>query len=454
MSVNKYRTVGPPVGPPPQALGFNVGNMVFSGWTRPLDDWMRYQAPYVTIVAPAGVVDPTNGDHISGEVKYTIWVREGVVFPQGTWDISWTGGGTGPTTMTVGPGDSSKTLTYNGVVNGISATLQGAPPGPLTSTFESRASRGDCIRFMESRRINSVEYDDANPDVRVVDGATNRFYHKLLSHLDYAVDLAEANSQNLWICFHHLATDANITAAATAIAASAFSGTLYVEHSNEIWNSAFPQHAYGLTQATNPPYTGGTFQNLQAWHADRTHTIGGLVKAQIPGAVVVWGTQSAVPAWDNALAFAQTSLSNIDAIGIAPYMGGRWSRPQSAATIQTLTDQQIADGAISDLDTNVKGEVLSWKAAADARSWRLLGYEGGAHLDHADSAAEAYLAASSQSVEMGVAYGTYLDWWHANVADLLCLFQDVGDPDDPWSHLHGERGAISPRWQAFLDRAN
>jgi hypothetical protein len=60
--------------------------------------------------------------------------------------------------------------------------------------------------------------------------------------LEHIVGLANTLGASPWINVHHLADDAYVAALATLLKASLRPDlTLYVEHSNEVWNAAFPQ---------------------------------------------------------------------------------------------------------------------------------------------------------------------------------------------------------------------
>jgi hypothetical protein len=435
-----------------------MGLPSYAGFSQPYVNIAKYLSPYDNATTGNAVINVANGDHVSGEAKYTIWGRPGVVLEAGDYIATWTGTGTvagqwSPATITIGPTDDSITFGVSGQIQGLSIIKEGAT-GTYTDTFAYRANRGNCIRFMDAWRTNDHPsgYDAANPWVRIYDPTgDNEFRHKLLTPTDVA-NIGKDHSVDIWICLNHLSTDQNITDIATAINATGFAGTVYVEHSNEVWNN-FPVNAYAKTQLAG--YGGpGEAQNIQAWHADETHRMGGIFKATIPTAVVVFGCQLAVPNfYESSIDYALTTLTNIDAVAVGSYFGGPWSRRQAASTILDLTDQQVADAAELDFETRVKPLVLAYQTEANGRGHRVLAYEAGSHLDHADADAEAHLAAASNGAPMGQVYTRFLDWWETTIDDLCCLYQDVGNPDDPWSHIPGELGTHSPRWEAYLVRA-
>jgi hypothetical protein len=374
-------------------------------------------------------------------------------FPQqklylGDYDITFTGSGSGPSVMTVAEGDDQKTLNFTGQIND-DLEIKRAGAGTYTPTFTFRANRARCLRFMNTWRTNFSSYDSDNMWVRIETGASNYFYHILATPQEVR-QICEDHSCDAWICIHHLATTQNITEIFNAFIG--FPYHLYFEHSNEVWNSSFPQYSYALTQIG--PYAGpGPAQNVQAWHADRVDEIAELAKSILdPNDVTaVWCSQMAVPNFiSNSLSYSLRPLSYIDAAGIGAYFGGVWSRAQSAAAILASSYATIATEAEADFDTRVKPLIQTWIGESAGQGWQLLGYEGGAHLDHGDETAQQHLLLAAQASEMGPVYDAFLDYWATEVKDLLNIYRDVGA--ETFGHLQHEQDAPSPRWQSYLDR--
>ena len=431
-----------------EQLGFNEANTKYWNVSRAWIDLGKTASPYYGN-SSGSVIDEATGDMVSGSTAVNINRAGGEKLEEGTYVVSHTGSGSGPSSFTVSNGDGAVNLNFSGEINDLSIK-RASETETYTASFTARAQKSKCIRWMDAWDTNVSEYDSDNPYVRRIVAPSNTFFHKLITPADIRAE-ADAHNHDVWLTFHHLASDANITAALNEF--TDFSGRVYVEHSNEVWNSSFPQYTYALGQSN--AYAGpGDAQNVQAWHGDRTDEIGELAKATLPGCIVVWGTQMAVPNFINSLQYSTRALSYIDAVAIAPYFGGVWSRAQSSAAIAAMTNAEIADEAENDFNTRVKPLIQSWITNAATRSWLLLGYEGGAHLDHASSTTEAILQTASQAAEMGPVYDAYLTYWHEQVGTLLCLFESVGD--NVWGHKQYELEAdsASPRWQQYLNRFN
>ena len=244
---------------------------------------------------------------------------------------------------------------------------------------------------------------------------------------------------------------ANIEAFADAFIG--FDKTLYVEHSNEVWNSDFSQYHYAATQVGT--YTGpGDAQNIQAWHADRTDEIGEIFKSRLPGLAVkiVWGCQNDNPFFiQNSLSYCKRPLTYIDATATAPYIGQRWANTQTVASLAALTDQQVADAVLNDFNVNVAPKVATWKSEADLRGWEYYAYEGGTSLATSDGTLADAFEARLATPEFQAVYEAYLDYWvETTGGSLFLLYRDVGR--DVFGHIEAEKLAGQPRWDTFVNR--
>ena len=445
-----------PEGPDPSGyrIGMNMSRQVYSGTASGLIDKATFASPYTANVG-GGVVDEMTGDHVSGEVKYQFFAREGRTLPEGTYDVTWTGPATGPASFVVGPATDEIDLTYEGAGTDFSIVRQGSS-GTYEAPWDTRyeVDVGECVRFMEALRINEAEWQDNHPSVKVIVGASNTFHHKLPSW-SWIRTFCDNYGKDPWISIHHLASDATVQAMAQAFAT--FTGTVYFEHSNELWNSAFPQHGYAYTQAlADGGYKDaqgnqlGEAASVACWHADRTDYLGGLIKGILPSAVIVLGAWSDVPnQYNQTRTYSQSSLSNIDAVAIAPYIGRVPLLSIDDSVINAASDAAIIQYARDDLNDRVKDTTATWKAnVVDDWGKRLLAYEAGFHLTK-NATVEDRLITASQSSEAGDLMDEYLEWWRDTVGDLMCVFQDVSN--DAWGHWQYEHDPVSPRAQSYLD---
>ena len=405
-----------------------------------------------------GTIDPATGEPTSGQTKMNIKVYPGLKLNEGTYDIDHSGSGSAPATIDFDGASDQPVINFNGEITNLSIRQQGAPgQGTYFETFSSRCNSVKWLRFMNAGRVNEPEFDSGNLWIREVVGANNTFYHPLLTPAQIR-QICDDHDCSPWLSTHHLMSNANVQAFASAFAG--FTKPIVIEHSNEIWNSGFPQHNYAKTQ-TGPYdaiYSGQT-QNIQAWHADKTDEIGETWKTTLSGqdVRVVWGSQLATPNFIvNSIDRSFRALSYIDAAAGAPYVGGPWagSLSRTLAEVNGMTDAQIVQQARDDFNNRVKALVTTWIDEADTRGWDFYLYEFGSHLaahkNHADrDDIDARFITASQSAEMGDFYqNEYLPWLRDNVDSVMMLYRDVGT--DAWGHWQHEQGPASDRASAWL----
>jgi hypothetical protein len=208
---------------------------------------------------------------------------------------------------------------------------------------------------------------------------------------------------------------------------------VYIEHSNEIWNSMFPQYFYVNQQgaANSPPIDG-----LQ-YHALRSRALAAIFKATLSSqrVVAVLGAQAANP-WTTTRAldylkgrFGAAALG-IDAVAIAPYFAVM-ADPSSAATYKAMS----MDAFFSYVRFSVLPESARWMASyrpvAASYGVRLISYEGGQHMigvagGENDAALNAFFDAFNRDPRMKQLYLDYLGDWKRSGGELFVHFNDVG----------------------------
>jgi len=246
---------------------------------------------------------------------------------------------------------------------------------------------------------------------------------------------------------------------------------IYIEHSNEVWNSAFPQGAD--VQAAGALLFGSLgdpfIRRLNA-HGLRTAQMCRIFKnrfgAQASRVTCVLGAQAAnsftaTEAADCPLA-VQVGLrttacrTDIDAVAIAPYFGNYLNLPVNTNELQswsvgTMFNEIRTGGQLRDVYPNVATpctenwppqltgtcstsalqEIVPWIRAhsqeASARNLRLVAYEGGQHLvgvfGAQDNVAVANLfVAANRDQQMMDVYNTYLNSWRTNGGEMFMHF--------------------------------
>lgn len=299
--------------------------------------------------------------------------------------------------------------------------------------------------------------------------------------LEVAVKLANAVSADPWLNIPAMADKNYIEQMASLVHAQlSVTQKVYVEFSNEVWNSAFSQAAYATTQghAAFPAGLGTAFEYNRSWYgmsvAQMCDTWKSVWGADSKRVVCVMAAQAA-NAWTATEALScplwaggkPCSAHGIDAIAVAPYFGGpvpsSWTSHSDEgvdnviASLTSQNDPMIPAGGwlaqASAWESAFIGAVASYKLP-------VIAYEGGqtfvAPVGDDKHFVDLY-AAVNRDRRMGDAYATYLQQWKANGGGLFVVFQDQSGYTK-----YGEWGAVEsvmqtlnplsrtpPKWQAL-----
>jgi hypothetical protein len=298
--------------------------------------------------------------------------------------------------------------------------------------------------------------------------------------IEIAVQLANAVSADAWMNVPVMADDNYMTQMAMLVHSQLGSTQkIYVELSNEVWNSSFSQFGYAVSQGhalwpTRSSGSGG-YEYNRVWYGMRTAQMCDIWKSvwrSDPRLVCVLGAQAAwtfsamealkCPYWTQG---APCSGHAINAVAVAPYMGGgvpsAWtSQPDGgrANLFQSLYSQNDS--------TIPAGGFMAQNAAwlkdyiANLSSYRLplLAYEGGQTFANGatDALNDLYIAAN-RDPRMGQAYTRYFQQWKRGGGQLFMHYDDVGG-----GSKYGSWGAVEsimqtvtplssapPKWQAI-----
>lgn len=332
------------------------------------------------------------------------------------------------------------------------------------------------LRFMDWMRTNGGGFGGAPNNQQVFgDRALPTDAHWTREAgvpLEAMIELANLVDAEPWFTIPHRATDAYVTQFAQMVLAQLDAERrVYVEHSNEVWNS-FPQ-GFDVEDAALVNFPGGAdspFTKRMNQHGMRTARICELFRvafgAQAGRIECVLGAQAAntftaQEAGDCPLAVGTglrltPCLAPGDSVAIAPYFGNYLDVAANADEVQGWTLAQLfdeieegaqlqdafADSATPCTDnfpqnftvpcpTGALEEVEVWIeaqfASADSRGLSMIAYEGGQHLvgvqgvENNDAVTDLFVAANRDAA-MGAAYARYLDSWKANGGELFVHF--------------------------------
>lgn len=224
---------------------------------------------------------------------------------------------------------------------------------------------------------------------------------------EHMVALCNELNVDMWICVPHLADDDYVQRLARLLRTGMDGNTqtgqplnddlkIYLEYSNELWNSQFDQYEYTVTQAeaytgllrTDPAFDWG---EVDAWVGQRHAEVWDIFMtefgAEWPNRVVrVVGTQrnSHNRLADHLVGIARVPGVEADAVAVASYWGrnlGAYAVTNLNYTSPTEQDYQQALTELHRMITeDLKSELDERAANAQAAGIDMIAYEGGQHI--------------------------------------------------------------------------
>jgi len=321
----------------------------------------------------------------------------------------------------------------NNYVRNIRLLLPGGlPENPWNPSFLKRWEGIACIRFMDWMNTNGSKVRTWNERAKI-DDAT---YAVKGAPIEAMIDLCNRLKADAWVCMPHLADDDYVRRfALLAKEKLDKKRKIYVEYSNEVWNSGFEQNQYSIEE--------GKRQGLSPsnqWEGGWKFT--GMRSTQV---FKVWTD-----------VFGGTS--------IAPYLNftvgpeARGDEP-GAKTVTAWTVAQVLDHVEKVCLPQSVAWIRAQKKLASERGLRLVAYEAGQHLvgilgAENDDKLTQLLHSANNHPRMKDIYARYLDAWAKEGGDLLCHYNSVGrwDKWGSWGLLKsGDEDPLqSPKFSATM----
>jgi len=298
--------------------------------------------------------------------------------------------------------------------------------------------------------------------------------------IEIALQLANTVSADAWMNIPIMADDDYIRQMAMLVHSHLGSSQkIYVELSNEVWNSEFRQAKYATSLgqalwALRPSGPDGFEYNRQ-WFGMRTAQMCDIWRSvwhSDPRLVCVLAAQAAwSPSATEALKCSYWTQGSpcsghgIDAVAVAPYMGGAvpaaWTF-QSDGGLEILFQSLYKQSDPAIPVGGFMGQDAAWVRdyIKDLAPYKLplLAYEGGQTFANGTTEAlnELYMAAN-RDPRMGQAYARYLQQWKAGGGQLFMYFDDVGVESKygSWGAIESIMQPITPlkdappKWQAI-----
>ncbi len=353
----------------------------------------------------------------------------------------------------------------------------------FSEEFLNRIASYSVIRFMDWMRTNDSLVSTWNNRSL---NSNARFSTEKGVPIETMVALSNKTDKSPWFNIPHQATSDYIYNFAATVRDSLDAElNVYVEYSNEIWNSAFNQGIWieeqaelewpggaesGFTKRMNF-YGKKTVEACDIWRSVFGSASNRVICVMASQAANSWTASEALdcPMWNEAPCYGH----GISALAIAPYFGNYLGEGEHYATVKEWTT--LPDGGLNKLfeelstggninngpDGGAIAQSFDWidqnKTVTSARGLNLITYEGGQHLVGVvevadDEAITELFTSANRDPRMGSMYRTYLEGWNSRVGGLFMHFTDISDYSryGSWGTVEKIGQLTSPKSEALL----
>lgn len=238
----------------------------------------------------------------------------------------------------------------------------------------------------------------------------------------------------------------------------------YVELSNEVWNTAFPQSKFAKAEGQKRYPAAQPDEATDYYYADRVREVMDQW-TQVFGPrrdriVRVLGSQAVYKARIERTIGHGDVARHVDALTTAAYFGTDGSR-QPTLTGKAKVDAIYADGPR--LVDETIGYAKIGKEIAARYGLRFIAYEGGPGFTAPATVYRTDIQAVEQDPRMEALYRSFLQRWKNEIGDLLVVFTNVATDShgnlfghrkytgQPLSEAPKARAVLDPAWGARVD---
>jgi hypothetical protein len=350
--------------------------------------------------------------------------------------------------------------------------------------FLARLTPYTVLRFMDWMRTNNSTQSEWSSRPQQSDA---RYSTIKGVPAEILIALSNKTLKSPWFNIPHASSDSYNLNFATLVKDTLDSSLkIYIEYSNEIWNSLFSQGEWIETagEAAWPSSFESPFTKRINYNGKRSAEICDIWKSVFsanPERVVCtigaqaansWTAEEAIncPLWSEAPCLSH----GINAVAIAPYFGNYLGEEENYAEVKSWTADndgglqklfsELSDGGV--LNSSPIGGALSqsfeWidasKNVTDTHGIKLLAYEGGQHLAGVNSIADdenitSLFTAANRDPRMGVLYSQYLEGWRTRSGELFTHFTDISDYSKygSWGALEKIGEISSPKYDSLYE---
>jgi hypothetical protein len=405
------------------------------------------------------IFNQTDGAYPAGQY---ICTYDGLGDIQFQWDAKVVSSTPGRMVVDVTPTDSGILLRIaesypNNPIRNIKLWMPGFEDAqsPFHPLYLQRMSKLKVIRFMDWAHINqsdeTVSWDTRTKTTRYSQGTSNG------AAIEYMIDLCNELGADPWFSMPHAADEVYIQNFAALVRDRLDpQRKVYIEWSNEVWNSRFDAYSYVQSQSGSPPFSSGWFDywgerlvnTFTIWEQVFAGQQQRLVRVASGQAANVWVTRN----------LTDRLSGQIDAVSCAAYFDESGANFDAGTTAQDIV-QDALNRAIperSDRFYQDHGGLAANLSAQLGRTIRFIGYEGGQHYadDNRNVPYAQALLDAQYLPGMFSAYLMNLDAFEQAGGDLLIPFNYVDRPGNhgSWGHLEHQDDSVdsSEKFRALL----
>jgi len=302
---------------------------------------------------------------------------------------------------------------------------------PFHKEFLDRYRGFQVIRFMDWLRTNNSKLekwaDRPKPDDATQAGEKG-------VALEYCIKLANALNADPWLCLPHKADDDYVRQFA-ALVKKELNPKLkvYVEYSNETWNTIFDQARYCKEKGMAAGLSNNEYEAQLRYSAQRSLEIFKIFEKEFNGKdrlVRVVAAHGANPWTGTTIMDWKGIAKGADAIAIAPYFGNAYGDPKTADKTADLSVEELLDGCKKMIEDNKKTNA-TYAAEAKKRGLKLMAYESGQHLVGYGGAENneklmSLFHNANRHPKMRELYLEDLKNWQEVGGSTFCVFSSVG----------------------------
>src|SRR5262245_1321328 len=251
---------------------------------------------------------------------------------------------------------------------------------PFSPDLLKRYKGFQVIRFMDWQRTNNSKIEKW--DQRALPTDATQASEKGVA-LEYCVQLANTLDADPWLCIPHKADDDYVRQFAALVKKQLNpKRKVYVEYSNETWNTIFDQAKYCKEKGLALGLSTNEYEAQLRYSAQRSVEIFKIFEKEFGGKdrlVRVLCAHSANPWTGTTTMDWKQASKSADAIAIAPYFGNAYGDAKTADKVAEMSVDELLDGCKKMIADNRKKNE-TYAAEAKKRGLKLMAYESGQHL--------------------------------------------------------------------------